>query len=84
MIPIVDDPQRLGNADSIIRDPNNPMVVYIMKRLDLANNTTGRGSFDLSTDQGVIDFTNVLKTMSITERHDVLSSRLGAFNTADG
>lgn len=84
MIPMVDNSQHLGNADSIIRDPNNPMVVYIMKRTDLAANSTGRGRFDLSTEQGVIDFTNVLKTMSISERHDVLSSRLGSFNGTEG
>lgn len=84
MIPMIDNPQQLGNADSIIRDPNNPMVVYVMKRTDLAANSTGRGRFDLSTEQGIIDFTNVLKTMSISERHDVLSSRLGSFNGTEG
>jgi hypothetical protein len=84
MLPIVDNPQQLGNADSIIRDPNNPMVVYIMKRTDLATGGTGRGRFDLSTQQGIDDFKAILSTMSIAERHDVLSSRLGSFDKTEG
>ena len=84
MLPIVDNPQQLGNADSIIRDPNNPMVVYIMKRTDLATGSTGRGRFDLSTQQGIDDFKEILSTMSIAERHDVLSSRLGSFDKVEG
>lgn len=79
MLPLVDNPQELGNADSIIRDPNNPMVVYIMKRTDLAAGTVGRGRFDLTNPADVDKFTKELATMSIAERHDVLSSRLGSF-----
>lgn len=84
MIPIVDDPQRLGNFDSIIRDPNNQNVVYIMKRQDLAANTTGRGRFDLAVDADVARFKAELQSMSIAERHDVLMSRLGSFNSTEG
>jgi len=60
IIPFVDSPNQLQNFDSIIRDPNNPMVVYIMKRADLENQTTGRGRFDLSTEDGIRNFTLAL------------------------
>ena len=79
LLPLVDDPSQLGNADSIIRDPRDSNVVYIMKRKDLAFNNLGRGRFDLSTAEGINSFIQTLSTMSIAERHDVLNSRLGQF-----
>ena len=50
-----------------------------MKRTDLAAGTVGRGRFDLTNPADTDKFIKELATMSIAERHDVLSSRLGSF-----
>lgn len=80
MIPIVDDASQLGNIRSILRDPNNPNIIRIVNREDVIANSNGRGVFDINTQVGLSNFITELKSMSISENHDVLLSRLGDDN----
>lgn len=80
MIPIVDNPtglQLYGNAMSILRNPANPNIVWIINRENYSKGYVGRGQFDISTQVGVENFIKELQTMSIEERRDVMMSRLG-------
>lgn len=83
MIPIIDNPAHLGNMVSILRNPANPNIVWLIRREDYNAGRVGRGQFDISTDIGVRNLIEMLKTMSIEERHDVLTTRLGTDNTTD-
>lgn len=83
LLPIVDNTSRLSNITSILRDPNNPHIIRLMNRNDLAANQNGRGVFNLSIPEQLQKFKEELATMSIAERHDVLSARLGDNNNQD-
>lgn len=83
MITVVDNPNRVGNAVCILRNPADPDNVMLVKREDIASNSTGRGVFNISTQKGIDDLKKELSTMSISERHDVLLSRLGTDNSQD-
>ena len=80
LIPIVDNPNVLGNAMSILRNPANPNIVWITNRENYSKGYVGRGQFDISTQVGIENFIKELQTMSVEERHDVLMSRLGESN----
>jgi hypothetical protein len=56
MIPIVDNPTVLGNAMSILRNPANPNLVWIINRENYSKGYVGRGQFDISTQVGVENF----------------------------
>ena len=80
MIPIVSDLSRLGNIRSIVIDQTNNNIIRIINREDLATNSNGMGTYDISTQQGLTGFINQLKSMSIAENHDMLLARLGDDN----
>lgn len=75
LIPIVDNPNYLGEAMSILRLGSN--IVWITNRENYQRGFVGRGQFDISTQVGIENFIKELQTMSFEENHDVLMSRLG-------
>ena len=80
LIPIVDNESDLNNITSIVRNPNNPQIIQLKNRTDLASNSIGRGQFDISTQEGLQRLRQELATLSVAERHEVLLARLGDDN----
>jgi len=78
LIPIVDDPSQIGGALSILRNPTNPNRITLLKRESMAAGRIDYGPFDINSQKGLSDLIAVLSTLSVSERHDVLLSRLGS------
>lgn len=81
MIPVLENPMDLGNMKSIVLDPKQPGVVYIMSRTDLASNNVSQNRYDLNDPGSRNAFKEVIRQLTIAERHDVLMSRIGAIKS---
>lgn len=83
IVPIIDDPAYLGRFISIFRDKSNQNRIRLITKEDFENNSIGYGYFDLNDANSLQNFINTLKSMSITDRHGVLYTRLGTDNNTN-